>query len=426
MKWNQSFWRRLFLLFAVILLSSVLGLAEAASLQEKGYVPEEIVILSRHNLRAPMKTETQQLKNATSHAWMKPDVPDGELSYKGGVLETMMGQYFGACAEKEKLIFHLEKPEAPSVYFLAGSSERTVATARYFAAGMFPAFDTAINQTAPLNQKDPVFTTVLTFMNEPYREAALAEMGKRNDLPALQEELWPGLKEVNRLLDRPLFKRSGSLLENVALREGAKPKMQGTLAQAHSLADYLLLQYYESPDPKKASFGHGMTEDDWKRIASLKDAYNEILYMSPLVAINAAHPVLMTVHDEINAPGRKFSFLCSHDSNMSAFLAALSVRPFTLPHSLERRIPFGAQIVFEKWKSPEGEEYIDLSMVYPSTEEIRERTKLTLDTPPMREKLYLEGLTPNEDGLYTLEEVNDRFTERIAAYDEWKIKIMNE
>lgn len=422
MKWNQSFWRRLFLLFAVILLSSVLGLAEGASLQEKGYVPEEIVILSRHNLRAPMKTETEQLKSATSHAWLKPDVPDGELSYKGGVLETMMGQYFGAYAEKEKLVSHLEKPEAPSVYFLAGSSERTVATARYFAAGMFPAFDTPVSQTAPLNHKDPVFTTALTFMNEPYREAALAEIEKKNNLIALQAELWPGFKEINTLLDHPLFKKSQPLLENVALREGVKPKMEGPLAQAHSLADYLLLQYYECPDPEKAAFGHAVTENEWRRIASLKDAYNEILYMAPLVAINAAHPVLMTVHDEINAPGRKFSFLCSHDSNMSAFLAALSVRPFTLPDSLEKRIPFGAQIVFEKWKSPEGKEYIDLSMVYPSTKDIRERTKLTLDNPPMRKKLYLEGLTPNKDGLYALEDVNHRFAERIEAYNEWKNK----
>lgn len=44
---------------------------------------------------------------------------------------------------------------------------------------------------------------------------------------------------------------------------------------------------------------------------------------------------------------RKFSFICGHDSNMTAILSALGTYPYELPKSLEGRVPFGVKLVIE-------------------------------------------------------------------------------
>ncbi len=58
-----------------------------------------------------------------------------------------------------------------------------------------------------------------------------------------------------------------------------------------------------------------------------------------------------------------------------------------------------------------------LSLVYQSTEQLRQRTILSLDNPPMRYPLELKGLAKNADGLYLFREVQQRFQKALDAYD---------
>lgn len=54
------------------------------------------------------------------------------------------------------------------------------------------------------------------------------------------------------------------------MKSGEKPKMKGSLKTAHSLADSLLIRYYETEDDREAAFGHTTTFEDWKKSAALK------------------------------------------------------------------------------------------------------------------------------------------------------------
>ena len=56
-------------------------------------------------------------------------------------------------------------------------------------------------------------------------------------------------------------------------------------------------------------------------------------------------------------------------------------------------------------------------MVYPSTEQIRGAVPLSLNNPPMRYALKLRGLTTNADGYYRFEDLQQRFKDKIHAYD---------
>ena len=58
-----------------------------------GYQLEQVLIMSRHNLRAPLANNGSVLEQSTPKQWPEWDVPGGQLTTKGGVLEVYMGHY---------------------------------------------------------------------------------------------------------------------------------------------------------------------------------------------------------------------------------------------------------------------------------------------------------------------------------------------
>ena len=58
------------------------------------YTLEEVVVLSRHNIRSPLSGKGSVLSRITPHEWFEWTSAPGELSRKGAILETQMGQFF--------------------------------------------------------------------------------------------------------------------------------------------------------------------------------------------------------------------------------------------------------------------------------------------------------------------------------------------
>ena len=196
--------------------------------------------------------------------------------------------------------------------------------------------------------------------------------------------------------------------------------MKGSLKFANSASDALILQYYEDTDPVQAAFGQKLSNDEWEKIAKVKDVYGDVLFTAPIVAVNVAHPLLVYMKDEPNAKNRKFTFLCGHDSNIASVNAALEVEEYSLPQSIEKKTPIGSKLVFEKWVDKAGKEFVAVNIVYQTTEQLRNVTLLNLENRPVVFSLKLKGLKANPDGLYSIESVNDRFDKAIRAYEEIK------
>ena len=187
-------------------------------------------------------------------------------------------------------------------------------------------------------------------------------------------------------------------------------------------SDALVLQYYEEPNERKAAFGRRLKQSQWQQISTIKDYYGDVLFTTPLIAINVAHPLLKTLYEELHVGGRQFTFLCGHDSNIGSVLAALGVRPYTLPQSIETTIPIGCKLVIEKWQGKDGKDYVALNLVYQSTSQLRQVSLLSLENPPMVVPLSFESLKPNADGLFSLSDLDDLLRDCIAAYDRLVIK----
>ena len=340
-----------------------------------------------------------------------------------------MGQYFRKRLEKEQLIPENYQPKAGEVRFYANSMQRTIATAQYFSSGMLPVANVRIEHKYAPSKMDPVFNPQLTFVSDAFRAQAMQEissMGGTGGLQGINEKLSGEYRLMEKVLD---MQKSESAIStgikhfrnddlSIILDLNKEPSMRGSLKTANQASDAIILQYYEESDPLKAGFNHKLSNEDWVKLARIKDVYGDVLFTAPSVAVNVAHPLLQEMRAELSNTNRRFAFLCGHDSNIASVLAALDAAPYTLPQSIEKKTPIGSKVVIEKWLGKDGQEYASLSLVYQSTTQLRDRTMLSLETPPMIYPLTLNGLTKNTDGLYRLSDIEHRFDQAIAAYDQ--------
>lgn len=110
-----------------------------------GYQLEQVLIMSRHNLRAPLANNGSVLEQSTPKQWPEWDVPGGQLTTKGGVLEVYMGHYMREWLAEQGMVKAGECPPADTVYAYANSLQRTVATAQFFITGAFPGCDVPVH-----------------------------------------------------------------------------------------------------------------------------------------------------------------------------------------------------------------------------------------------------------------------------------------
>lgn len=417
------------LLLLLLLVPSLLmaQLQRPQSFKER-YTLKEVVILSRHSIRSPLSTNGSALSRLTPHQWINWTSASSELTLQGGVLETMMGQYFRKWLVDEGLFKENAVPTTDEVNFYANSMQRTIATAQYFSSGFMPLANVRVNHRYNASKMDPVFCPRLTKVSDAFCQEALkqiAAMGGKKGIVGINEKLkdsYAVTAKVLDLKDSPACKSGETCAfddynTQFIFKLYDEPKMKGSLKLANSASDAFILQYYEEPDAKKAAFGHDITLSDWEKIAKIKDVYGDVLFTAPIVAANVAHPLLVYLNDELNSAGRKFTFLCGHDSNIASVDAALGVDDYELPNSIEKKTPIGSKVVFEKWADKSGKEFVAVNIVYQTTDQLRGLKMLSLDNPPMVYSLKLKGLTANADGLYTFEDVNGRFIEAIRAYD---------
>ena len=395
------------------------------------YTLKEVVILSRHNIRSPLSDNGSALGKLTPHRWTNWSAASSELTLRGGVLETMMGQFFRKWLVSEGLFTENYVPNADEVNFYANSMQRTIATAQYFSSGFMPVANVAVRHRYAPSKMDPVFFPRLTKVSEAFCSDAMnqiAAMGGKKGIRGINEGLEDSYRiiaDVLDLKDSPACKSGETCAfddydTQIILKKGEEPAMKGSLKLANSASDAFILQYYEEADAQKAAFGHDISISDWERIARIKDVYGAVLFTAPVVAYNVAHPLLVYMNDELNSDARKFTFLCGHDSNIASVNAALEVEDYELPSSIEKKTPIGSKLVFEKWIDKSGNEFVAINLVYQTTEQLRNIEMLDLDHSPMVYQLQLKGLKLNADGLYSFEDVNGRFEKAIAAYDDIK------
>ena len=428
--------RKLNSLLLLLILTIICPALAQAQLQRseafKGkYKLKEVVILSRHNIRSPLSTNGSALSKMTPHEWTNWSSAASELTLRGGVLETEMGQFFRKWTIETGLFKDNYVPTVDEVNVYANSMQRCIATAQYFSGGFMPVANLRVNHRYVPSKMDPIFFPRLTKSTEAFRTEAMKQinaMGGKEGLVGINKSLKESYDLIAKVLDmkQSEYYKKGEIKDfvnndtQITLELNQEPGMKGSLKNANSASDAFILQYYEEPDGMKAAFGHKLTTEDWTKIAKVKDVYGDVLFTAPIVAVNVAHPLLQYMYDELNDKDRKFTFLCGHDSNIASVDAALGVEEYSLPNSIEKKTPIGSKLVLEKWVDAAGKTYIAVNLVYQSTDQLKQMSLLDLQHAPQVFSLKLKGLNQNTDGLYTFEDVNARFLQAIRAYDDIK------
>lgn len=428
--------RKLNSLLLLLILTIICPALAQAQLQRseafKGkYKLKEVVILSRHNIRSPLSTNGSALSKMTPHEWTNWSSAASELTLRGGVLETEMGQFFRKWTIETGLFKDNYVPTIDEVNVYANSMQRCIATAQYFSGGFMPVANLRVNHRYVPSKMDPIFFPRLTKSTEAFRTEAMKQinaMGGKEGLVGINKSLKESYDLIAKVLDmkQSEYYKKGEIKDfvnndtQITLELNQEPGMKGSLKNANSASDAFILQYYEEPDGMKAAFGHKLTTEDWTKIAKVKDVYGDVLFTAPIVAVNVAHPLLQYMYDELNDKDRKFTFLCGHDSNIASVDAALGVEEYSLPNSIEKKTPIGSKLVLEKWVDAAGKAYVAVNLVYQSTDQLKQMSLLDLQHAPQVFSLKLKGLNQNTDGLYTFEDVNARFLQAIRAYDDIK------
>ena len=421
-------WKRLVCVIVAVMLLALACLPGFAEEEHADLTLDKVVVLSRHNIRSPLSGSGSLLGDITPHEWFEWTSNPSELSLRGAMLETLMGQYFRLWLEDEGLFPENYRPDEGAVRFYANAKQRTLATARYFSAGLLPVAEIPIESHVEYDTMDPTFTPALNFVTEAYARDVVSQVAELGGVAGIQG-IHAGLADaIALLMDVTDMDKSesyqagayGDLLSDettLNLEAGSEPGMTGPIKTATSVADALTLQYYEEPDAVKAAFGHALTEADWQQIHGIVDTYTEMLFTVPLVSVNVAHPLLQELRAELGAEERVFSFLCGHDSNVASVLAAMGVEDYLLPEAIEQHIPIGVKLVFERWADADGNAFYQVNLVYQSTDQLRDITPLSLDNPPMVYALHFAGASETADGMIPEADLLAILDGAIAKYD---------
>ena len=386
------------------------------------YELKEVVVMSRHNIRSPLTSGGAAYMRVTPYEWFKWTSPSSQLSQRGGVLETEMGQFFRKWVVSAGLLPDNYRPVDDEVLFYANSRQRTFATAKYFSAGFLPFANVEIQHKYDEDKMDPVFVAQFTKMNDAYRQQVIDEINAMHGGPqAWMQSVQPTLTLVEDIIDMahsPAAQNDTTHFwyddTQFKIEKGSEPKMSGGYTLANSVADALVLQCYESE--RMAAFGRELTEAQWRAICGIKEVYDGLLFTAHSAAVNLAYPLVSRIRQELHHDGRKFAFLCGHDCNLASISAALRLNLPETEQAFEVRTPIGSKLVFEKW-SDGSEDYVAINLVYPKYSQMHARTLLSLEEPPMVQSVTIEGLTANSDGLYRLTDLDGRMAGAMAEYD---------
>lgn len=185
----------------VVLLSS----AAQAQTAPEGYQLQQVLMMSRHNLRAPLANNGSVLEQSTPKPWPQWDVPGGQLTTKGGVLEIYMGHYMREWLAEQGMVKSGECPAPDTVYTYANSLQRTVATARFFVTGAFPGCDVPVHHQEKMGTMDPTFNPVITDDSTAFSQQAVQAMEKERSKMQLSDS-YQLLEQMTNYKDSPSCK----------------------------------------------------------------------------------------------------------------------------------------------------------------------------------------------------------------------------
>ncbi|WP_334320560.1 bifunctional glucose-1-phosphatase/inositol phosphatase [Gilliamella apicola] len=391
-------------------LSFVLSFSAQAIEILDNYTLEQVVVFSRHGLRAPLASPTSTLGKITPNQWPQWDTPASYLTTRGGVLESYFGHYFSEWLVDNKLLTENTCPSENEVYIYTNSLQRTIATGQYFTVGAFPGCIVPIIHKEKLGTMDPVFFPVISDDNPEFKQAAITSINQTahaKGIEGLNQKLNNTYQDLSNIIN---YTQSTNCLADkqcdftdlptkIIIEKGKEPGITGPLRTGTSIADAFILQYYEGAPLQDIAWGKIKNNKQFEQLVAIKEHYNTVLFGSPVIAKQVAANLINYINQTFSEKNHtKFTFLVGHDSNVASLFSALKIKSYTLPDQFETT-PIGGKVVFQKWRdNHSGEALMKIEYFYQSTDQIRNLTQLNRNNPPHKVTLEMENCPTNTMG----------------------------
>lgn len=363
---------------------------------EKSFELQQVLILSRHNVRTPL---SKNLADFTPKTWPIWKEKNGFLTAKGALLEGYMGEYFTLWLRKQGLLSD-KCPTEENFFVYANNAQRTMASAKAFVVKGFPGCNIAIHSTS--GSKDPIFNPVIHNTTAIFKLEAAEQM--RMLLKSLH--LNSSYEDLEQILN---YKQSEYCLREhkcdfitdvnkIFVNVGFKPNLEGPLKISKSVIDSFIMENYEGFPSQKVAWGLLKNNDQWNLVLDLSKGYHSVIFNTTLIAHDLARPLLKYMRDIILNKQYKISLLMGHDANVYTVLKSMGFKPYSLKNQHEMT-PAGGKIVFQKWlEEKSGVFFMKVDYVYQCTNQMREGKRLSLDSPPEFTSLRLEGCKADDNG----------------------------
>ncbi|CAH2056133.1 unnamed protein product, partial [Iphiclides podalirius] len=358
---------------------------------------EQVLVLSRHNIRTPLTAKLEDTSPFKFPIW-KNEV--GHLTDKGALLETYMGGYFAEWLNKRGLL----PPGCPTdenVFVYANTRQRTRESANAFVRGAFRNCNVSAHSIDSA-EMDPVFNPILRDTSDEVKRKIIAEMERK----LMELQLQDAYLQLNEILDlknskiceTESFCDLTDAKDEIVYVVGSEPNVVGPLAISNSVLDSFIMSYYEGMPDKDVAWGKIHNNEQWTLLSKIIRENQNVRFNSSVLARDVAKPLLKYIRGVFNGPLRPLTVLFGHDSNLNSIMAALGFKHYILPNQYEATPP-GGKIVFQKWSDEDNSrELLKIDYVYQTTDQIRNASKLSISNPPQWVQLELRNCTVDKNG----------------------------
>jgi 4-phytase/acid phosphatase len=370
---------------------------------------ERVVVLMRHGVRPPTKNPPFT-PAITPQAWPAWPVAPGYLTPHGAQAVTQLGRWDGASLRASGVLPAKGCPTPAAVTIVADSDQRTIATAQSWLAGAVPGCALPIDHQ-PQGEADQRFGPLdagLSSLDADKAQAAVLAQAGPGGIAAIEGAQASLLARVDAIVCGPLpasgpTPACGVASQPSALappKPGKRPKLQGALDKASTVAQILLLEYADGKPMPDVGWGRASAQDV-AQLGAFHALEFRLLARPRYIAQANLAGLLPVIAQGLTGPAR-LTYIAGHDTNV-ANLAGLLDAHWQVPGFAADDPAPGGALVLQQWRGADGAVYVRASYRAASLDQTRAAASLgprqpAYATPLLSQQCHALG----QKGLCTL------------------------
>ncbi|MDP1748127.1 MAG: hypothetical protein Q8L22_01615 [Reyranella sp.] len=366
-----------------------------------GWQMERVVMLARHNVRAPTQSPEELAKYAAS-PWPDWPVLPGQLTPRGAALARNMGLFFRAHFGGRGLIQEDDCPAPGIVVIWTDLDQRNEDNAISTLGGLYlRCLNPILKHQTDFSKPDPLFhpspSPSCPMDAAGNRAAILARIG--GDFSSVLREYAPQLTKLQSTLCPPGVATPGRACGLAAEAPDIVPDprggvaMKGPIAIGSMASEIFQLESAEGMSVNQVAWGRLAGDSAVRDVLKIHRLHTDLMEKTRPIAqqkgSNLLAQIVTTLQDGHKFPGApniaepvRFAMLIGHDTNL-ANVAGLLNLDWEIPGFQENDPSPGGALSFELMKEVRtGQRYVRLNYYAQTPEQLRQATPLNLDNPP--------------------------------------------